>query len=87
MPGEVADAQLAKVHPLHWRLQALASFDLLSSSHRLAQMTVEDAIEHFMIQSLTTSALLIETNFDIELNTILTQFTQVDQPFTGPMNK
>ena len=50
-------------------------------------MTAKDAIEHFMVQSLTASALLIETNFDIQLNSILTQFTQVDQPFTGPMNK
>ena len=94
-----------KLHPLDWRLQAPAFFNLLSSECRLAQITIDDAIKHSIVQSVITSALLTETNFDIQLNTVLTQFTQsttiryrqlietvrfltqVDQPFTGPLNK
>jgi hypothetical protein len=73
---QVIVADTLELHPLDWRLQAPAFFDLLSSQCRLAQITTNDAIKHFIVQSVVTSALLTETNFDTQLNTTLTQFIQ-----------
>ncbi|UJR06971.1 hypothetical protein I4U23_011259 [Adineta vaga] len=67
------------VHPyaaLDWRNTAFSQFQFLSDLCKLANETVKDAIDQFMMQFFISSNLPTETEFSTQFNEILKQFSQ-----------
>ncbi|CAF4171623.1 unnamed protein product, partial [Adineta steineri] len=59
-----------------WPTEAVHQFRLLSTMCELVNETVVDAVQRFIIRSLVTSNVLTETDFIIQSNTTINQFTQ-----------
>jgi hypothetical protein len=62
--------------PLDWRFSAGLQFRMLSSLCKLAQTTVNNAINNFVTQSLITSNLLTQDDFNDQSNATLNQLIQ-----------
>jgi hypothetical protein len=60
-----------------WRNTASSQFRFLSNLCKLANTTIEDAIQRFLLQSFITSTVLTETDFNRKLNIILEQYFQL----------
>ena len=52
---------------IDWRNRAYGQFSLLSKLCQLANETVRNAIDHFLLQSFVVSNMLTETDFDLQL--------------------
>ena len=59
-----------------WFRSAAQRFQLLSSLCQLANKTIDDAVQRLTARSFITPNLLAESDFNSQLNTTLTQFTQ-----------
>ncbi|CAF1660120.1 unnamed protein product, partial [Adineta ricciae] len=59
-----------------WRNQAYTQFQLLSNLCELANQTIKDTVDGFLLQSFVTSNMLNETNFHIQLNVTINQVFQ-----------
>ncbi|CAF1423886.1 unnamed protein product [Adineta steineri] len=65
-----------------WRNRALTQFKLLSNLCQLAQKTVNDSINRFLLESFVSAELVHETEFTIQINLTLQQFfTSTIYPF------
>ncbi|CAF1056477.1 unnamed protein product [Adineta steineri] len=63
-------------NPNDWRLIAGLQFRLLSSLCKLAEETINDAINYFIAQSFITSNLLNDDEFNAQLNETLSQLIE-----------
>ncbi len=59
---------------LDWRNKAYHEFQLLSDLCRLANTTIDDAINRFLLKSFIASSVLTEIDFKIQLESIVNQF-------------
>jgi hypothetical protein len=59
-----------------WRNRAYLQFKLLSNLCQLANNTIDDAVHHFLLESLIVSSMLSELEFKAQLETTLNQFSQ-----------
>ncbi|UJR17463.1 hypothetical protein I4U23_004358 [Adineta vaga] len=59
-----------------WRNRAYLQFQLLSNLCELAKNTIDDAVHHFLLQSLIASTVLSQIEFSTQLDAILNQFFQ-----------
>jgi len=56
-----------------WRNRAFSQFELLSDLCQLANKTIDDAVSRFLKQSIVASSVLIEDNFNKQINANLDQ--------------
>ncbi|CAF1076407.1 unnamed protein product [Adineta ricciae] len=59
-----------------WRNRAYLQFKLLSNLCQLAKNTIDDAVHHFLSQSLIIASVLSEMEFRTQLDATLNQFSQ-----------
>jgi hypothetical protein len=62
--------------PTDWRNIAAAQLQLLSNLCKLANNTIDDAVDRFLLQSFIASTALTESNLNTQLNTTLNQLFQ-----------
>ena len=57
-----------------WRTKAQAQFELLSDLCQLANKTINDAVDRFLLQYFVVTNVLTEIDFNAQLNITLNQF-------------
>ena len=61
-----------------WRSQASSQLRSLSNLCQLANQTIRDAVNRFLLQSFAVSNVLTKADFDVQSNKTLNQFFSVD---------
>jgi hypothetical protein len=66
-----------------WLSQAVSQFRLLSDLCQLANKTIDDAVQRFMVQSFISSTVLIESDVNTQMNATLNQLFQSTTLYFG----